>query len=156
MAEYNQTATFTRPNDTTAYTANDLVANSTTANLVVPMQFQIPTPGVRLNRAILTLNSSTNTNAKFRVHMYGSSPTAANGDNGAWSTTASTYLGDFDIDCTVRAFTDTTTGIAFVDSTATPINFNSGIIYVLLEATAAYTPTANEVFTLRLIGESAT
>jgi hypothetical protein len=95
-------------------------------------------------------NGTTATNANFHVRLYQSSPTCANGDNGAWSTNLSGYLGKID-PAIMEAFTD---GSAIVDSLSesADVHFISGgTIYGLLVADAAYTPAANEVFTITLI-----
>lgn len=144
---------FTRPNDTTPYASGDLVANSVTAGSVVPITItaslandgKVAIPRVRLKKSGTSL-----TNASFRVHLYKSSPTCTNGDNGAWLTTESTYIGAFDITMD-RAFSDAAKG------TGAPLigNFlvaemavGTMTIFALIEARAAYTPVAQEVFTL--------
>lgn len=154
------TATFTRPADTTAYTANDLVANSVTAGSVVPMTFNFPgANGFKLWRVSVSANSATNTNAKFKLHLYTSSTiTCANGDNGAWSTTNSGYIDNVAIDCTTSSFTDNLTGWGTYVNTSVQVPLLTALtshkIYGLLQATAAYTPTSGEVFTVTLLGES--
>jgi hypothetical protein len=142
MSRNIASARFTRPSDTTAYASGDLVANSTTAGSVAAMQIAV-TPGLRQLRRVRIHTSSTNvTNAAFRVHFYGSAPTAANGDNAAWSTSAAAnYFGSVDVTVD-KAFTDGAAGQA-----TTEINFGSaGILYALIEARGAYTPTSAGVF----------
>lgn len=148
------TATFTRPNDTTAYASGDIVANSTTAGSVVPMSFVFPTgygKGVHIIAARLQKSSTNATNAGFLLNLYNSSPTPANGDNGAYSTTVSDYLGQINYS-TMRAFSD---DAAIVDdlSQTQVIHFHldGNTIYGLLETDAAYTPAAQEVFTVTLV-----
>src|SRR5436305_14342879 len=114
MQVWNPSASFTRPNDTTAYASGDLVANSTTAGSVAPLAFPLGNSyGVgqfRMVRARLTKSGTGVTNASFRVHLYGAQPTPANGDNGAWSTDqAANWLGNIDI-TSLLAFTDGATG----------------------------------------------
>lgn len=160
MQIFDTSTTFTRPADTTAYTANDLVANSTTAGSVVPMTFNI-TGGrnARIWRAYIQFNSATVTNAKFNLHLYLSSPTCTNGDNGAWLTTNSGYQGFIAVDATGQTFSDNTRGYGVYvnNSVFAPMYVQGGFnqqIFGLLQATAAYTPTSAEVFTVGLIGES--
>ena len=152
-------ASFTRPNDTTAYAANDLVANSTTAGSVVPMSFIAPRgAGKAFNvRGIKIQKSGTTpTNGNFHLRLYGSSPTCTNGDNGAWLTTLSDYIGKVE-SVIVEAFSN---GCAVVDSLSesADVHFRmpneSSVIYGLLVADAAYTPAANEVFTVTLFMEA--
>lgn len=148
-------ASFTRPNDTTAYASGDLVANSTTAGSVTPMSFASWTSGQAqtiILRVRITKSGTTATNANFRLHLYEASPTCANGDNGAWSTDkALNYLGNIDV-ASMLAFTDGCTGLGSAAAGAElRLRLASGgTIYGLLEARAAYTPAAQEVFTVKI------
>jgi hypothetical protein len=139
--------TFTRPADTTAYASGDLVANSTTAGSVVPLAFtasQVANSSHQVRRVRIVKSGTSVTNASFRLHLYNASPTPANGDNGAWSTSqAANYLGAIDVTVD-KAFTDGAAGQA-----TTEINAR-GTVYGLLEARGAYTPASAETFTVRL------
>jgi hypothetical protein len=141
MSRNNVSARFTRPSDTTAYASGDLVANSTTAGSVAAMSFPV-SAGARQIRRVRIHTSSTNvTNAAFRVHFYGATVTAANGDNGAWSTSgAASYLGSVDVTVD-KAFTDGAFGSATGE-----INCGGPNLYALIEARGAYTPTSAGVF----------
>lgn len=160
MATTNPSATFTRPNNTTAYASGQLVANSTTAGSVTPLQFNlgysIITAPVRCKRARMQKSGTTATLSTFRLHLYGSSPTCANGDGGNWSTDSSAnYLGYFDMTqqgTTLLAFTDGCSGWgAFAAGGELNLKLGSGkTIYGLIEARAAYVPAANETFTVTL------
>jgi hypothetical protein len=151
----NPTVSFTRPGDTTAYASGDLVANSTTAGSVVAPVLGIGTSAVttgqqfRIDRIKLAKSTVTTTNAAFRVHLYRTAPTVANGDNGAFSTSGTAnYLNSFDITIT-QAFTDGAAG--FVATGANAIVLDSGAtIVALVEARGAYAPGNAEVFTLTL------
>ena len=156
MQIWNLSASFTRPNDTTAYASGDLVANSTTAGSVVPLSFALggnSMPGAtRITRARLRKSGTTATNASFRAHLYAASPIVANGDNGAWSTDqAANYLGAIDI-ASMKAFTDGCCDVGAAPAGAEMlVRLPAGAtLYALLEARAAYTPAANEAFTLTL------
>lgn len=144
---------FTRPSDTTQYTAGDLVANSTTAASVTPLSWA--TTGSRpfyIPRVRLQKSATSVTSASFRLHLFDSAPTVATtGDNGAIPTdvTAVTkWLGSFS-GTMVASFADG----AAVDLLPTPSfltrNYigDPGTLYGLLEATATYTPASAEVFT---------
>jgi hypothetical protein len=144
---------FARPADTTAYASGDLVANSTTAGSVAPVELVVArkSAGICALKRVQILKSGTGvTNAAFRVHFYKSEPTAANGDNGAWSTTASGYIGSLDVTVD-KAFSDGATG-AGAATAGQEIAFqtaaNSKSIYALVEARGAYTPASAETFTL--------
>lgn len=146
---------FTRPADTTAYASGDLIANSTTAGSVVPLQFTVARVAAgsgMIRRCRLRVSSTVLTNASFRLHLYTASPTPSNGDNGAWLTDkALNYIGAFDITLD-KAFTDGASGNG-TPNIGSEINFAlaSGlIVYGLLEARAAYTPTSAETFDVAL------
>lgn len=148
-------ANFTRPADTTAYASGDLVANSTTAGSVTPMQFTVARVAAgsgMIRRARLRKSGTSVTSASFRLHLYRASPTPANGDNAAWSTDqVANYLGSIDVTCD-RAFTDGASGNG-VPNTGSEINFklSSGqVVYGLCEARAAYTPASGETLTWEL------
>lgn len=152
----NPSANFTRPADTTAYAAGDLVANSTTAGSVTPMSLTVmSTPGGQsfIRRATLRKSTTTSTSAAFRVHLFSSAPTVTNGDNGAISIAGvANYLGTFNFGSMLGVFSD---GIAAqgVPSTGAEIALKlaSGTtVYALVEALAAYAPGNAEVFTLSL------
>jgi hypothetical protein len=149
------TASFTRPNDTTAYASGDLVANSTTAGSVTPLTFTNiarPMHGSGLIRSCSIRKTGTSTtNASFRVHFFSASPTVSNGDNGALTGNLfATYLGGCDVTID-RAFADGSFGKG-LPVIGTEVEFELGkgntTLYALLEARAAYTPTAQEVFTV--------
>ena len=150
------TATFTRPADTNVYASGDLVSNNTVAGSVVPLSFPVGKPVFPIRRVKIKKSGTVVTSAQFRLHLYTSSPTSANGDNGVWSTTESGYLGFVDVTID-KAFSDGAAGHG-APSLGQEINANvNGIaqtgaftIYGLLEARAAYTPTSGEIFTVSL------
>jgi len=154
-------ASFTRPADTTAYTASDLVANDTTAADVVAMAFRIARGGGSgvIWRARLISDTDAPTNKTVRLHLWSSDPVATaptNGDNGAMQIAAgieADYLGSIAIDLSttngdVHASGNVGSGVPLG---TTGILFDLGsadaVIYGLLEATGAFTPASGEVFT---------
>jgi hypothetical protein len=151
-------AVFTRPNNTTAYSSGQTVADSTTAGSCHPLIFLIPTANFKLQRVGMVKSGSGNTNAQFRLHLYSNAPTLANGDGATWSTTQSAYLGDIDVDMSIRAFTDNAQGFGLFATSDVPaylaLNPSTLTIYGVLEARGAYTPLANEIFTVTLYGET--
>lgn len=159
MQVVQQSASFTRPANTTQYTSGDLVANHATAGSVVPMLFPVNGRGFKIWRATLLRSSTTVTDAQFRLHLYKDSPTVANGDNAAWSTSASGYQGFIDIDGQAPAFTDDSIGHGVYLSNAVfapmfVVTDADRKLYGLLEARDTYTPTSAEVFTVTLLGEA--
>ncbi len=151
----NPSANFTRPADTTAYAVGDLVANNTTAGSVTPMSFTAASVSGGTFSALkvrLKKTGTSITNAAFKLHLYTTSPTVTNGDNGAFlSNQAATWLGSFDI-TSMTVFSDGAAGngVATVGSAISVILASGQIIYGLLEARGAYTPISGEVFTVIL------
>jgi len=153
-------ANFTRPNDTTAYASGDLIADSTTAGSVTPMTFSVPYgQGLKVWRAGILKSGATATNASFRLHLYKDSPTVTNGDNGAWLSIVAGYQGFIDIVSSGQTFSDDNAGFGVYVNNSVFAPMLSLLdkdrkLYGLLEARAAYTPAAQEVFTVTLIGEA--
>ncbi len=154
------TNTITRPGDTTQYASGDLVANSTTAGSVTPFSVVIPGGrGFKLFRVSLLRSDPLVTSATFRVHFYNDSPTVANGDNAAWSSSSSGYQGYVDIAAPGTAFTNTgiSSGVYVNNSVFAPMYIALDLdqtLYALLEARGTYTPTNAGTFQLELLGEA--
>lgn len=148
---------FSRPADITAYADGDLVANSTTAGSVTPLKFSMNGLGRSgiVRRARISKTSNTATAATFSLHLFDSEPTVANGDNSAFSvaTNLDSWLGKIAVDMSSAAEAGASTVITQV-SAAVAIGvskpISGGIIYGLVEAGGAYTPTSGETFTVRL------
>lgn len=156
-------ATITRPADTSAYASGDLVANNTTASLVVPLIFtgfhRFSSGGTGLLRGCsVSFNDTVTTNAQFRVHWWtrktpglpNEYPTFANGDNGAFSANeVAQYLGRVDVTVD-QAFTDGAWGAGLpLIGTERPFDLGGGNkLIAAIEARAAYTPTSGEIFTV--------
>lgn len=149
-------ATFVRPNDTTPYTAKDAVANSTSAPTVITFAnagAAIQKAGL-LRGAKLTCDVATITNGSFRLHLYSKAPSVISNDNSAMSmpfADAPQYLGF--VDFTLKNEGGTLAYDA-VGGLALPVFSDGDDIYGLLEATAAYTPGAQENFRIELLLEA--
>lgn len=147
-------ASFTRPADVTAYAANDLVANSTTAGSVTPMEFaadQVAGNGI-VRRATLHKSTATATLASFTLHLFTVAPVVTNGDNGAFAvSTAENYVGTVAIDMATGALAGTNSLWKDSAAVAWPIRVpGNGKLYGLLAASAGYTPASAEVFKVTL------
>jgi hypothetical protein len=163
-AEY----TFTRPNDTTAYAANDQVNNSTTAASVVPMSWTdaIPftggvVPPYRFIGAKIRKTGLGVVNPSFRLHLYSAIPTiATTGDNASFNlvtgranwlaTLSATHLVPHADGCVAHAVPSENGAYPIWQAGGGTARFT---VYGMLEAAAAYTPTAQEVFGVRLLIE---
>lgn len=153
FAEVISANAFTRPNDTNVYAAGDLIANSTTAGSVTPISLPLAVRAAggvtRIERIRLRKTGTTTTNAQFRVHLFSSSPTVANGDNGAFSpSSVANWIGSFDV-VVDRAGVDGAIGAGVpVSGSSVTATIPAGTtLFALLEARAAYTPAAQEQFT---------
>lgn len=170
LKPFRATATLTRPADTAAYAAGDLIAVSTTAASVTPLSFTVGRfdGATLINAAVLihTVRVIARAGAptiRPRVRAYGAAPFSAGGypaDNAALTgaTGALTaealaleqVLGD------VSAWAQTSANAAFADIALTaPIPMvadGEGKIYALLEALNAGTPTSALRYDLVLRG----
>lgn len=157
-------ATFTRPADTTAYAAGDLVANSTTAGSVIPLSFTnaVRTAGdcLRIERVRVEKSGASLTNAAFRLHLFESSPTPTVGDNGVFNNAGAlatnnvlNHAGTFPVTMSWSG-SDGAMGIGVPTTGAgATVSPTSGTtIFGLLEVTGAYTPASGEVFYVAIEG----
>lgn len=145
-------ATFTRPNDTTAYAVGDLVANSTTAGSVTPLSINWGgSLSGSIRRLILRTSNATITNGNFHLWLYAADPTGqnTNGDNGAIAgVSPTTYklitvapISLYGSMSGVGGYGESTYERGLVNAPQT--------IYAFLEARAPYTPAAQEVFSFQ-------
>lgn len=154
-------ASFTRPNDTSAYAVGDLVANSTTAGSVVALSWaNFSTSGSFYPVAVLLRKSGTSTtNAQFRVHLYSVAPTVATtGDNGVYATNVAgnaNWIGSYDGTMAAGHSDGCSVTCVPTEGVIDPGDLGQNpTVYALIEARGAYTPSANEVFTAVLITEN--
>lgn len=148
----------TRPANTTAYAAYQLLANSTTVGSVTPATIaaakgtNLATTAVRCRlqkSGVAASGAGSVANAYFRIHFYNVLPTVTNGDGAAWLSTLTGWVGAFDI---TQMFlgSDNSAGIGIPVQGSTmafsPVNGTSNLYY-LIEVMAAYTPGSAEVFT---------
>lgn len=153
-------SSFTRPNDTTQYAAGDLVANNTVSSSVTPLSFTLfsvrTQHPAKIKRVRIDKSTSVTASATFAVHFYEASPAqGTSGDNSAILPSArDKYLGSVSGISVANRFGDGAAGYGSLAAGAEINvhydNLTSGIIYGLIEATAAYTPGAQEVFKVRV------
>lgn len=160
MAAKSASASITRPDNTDAYTANDVISNSTSAPTVMTFSNVLPTDynsasgsgftilGVRLR---IDANAVPSGMAGFRLHLYNAAPTAIN-DNAAFnlpSADRSKYLGyitistPVDIGDTLWAEDD---NVNFSGALAS----GSTSLYGILETLGAFTPSSQTVKTITI------
>jgi hypothetical protein len=147
---------FTTPSGTTAYASGQLIANSGTAGSITPLQFAVcraPASTGMIRRARIKTADTGFAGATLRLHLYKSSPTAANGDHGTFSSTESEWLDDIDV-ILDHAFSDPMEKGVGVPTHGSEINYDcaagSQVIYGLLEARTAATPQGAKAFSITL------
>lgn len=151
-------ATYTRPSDTTAYTAKDAISNSTSSPAVLTfagMGRVNAGTGYVVKGRLLT--SQTTNTARYRLHLYKTSPTALN-DNAA---------------CTAPLYADDAKWVGAIDFPAAQTEGSGGTaawsiwndrlhfkcdtsdtnLYGILEALDAFTPANAQTYTITLSAE---
>jgi hypothetical protein len=155
-------ASFSRPADTAAYAIGDALLDSTvaatvnanvTAGTAGIMQLHVARSTDKtgmVRRLRLKTNDAAFAGATIRVHLYKDRPTVTNGDNGAFLTTESNYLGYADI-VLDRHFSDAEKGFG-TPAIGNEWNFDpssgTDYIYAILETRTAVTPGSAKVWTL--------
>lgn len=149
-------ASFTTPAGTTAYSTGDLIANSATAGSVTPLDFagacRVAGGTGLIRRARLKTPDTGFASGSVILYLYKGSPTVTNGDNGAWLSTESNYIGSIPITLD-KHFSDAEKGIG-VPASGSEINFDCGTgstdIYGLEVAAGAITPQGAKLHTVVL------
>jgi hypothetical protein len=148
-------ATITRPADTTAYTAGDLIASSTTAGSVSYGALTVASSAGSfiITRARLISNHTTGLDQiQLRARLWLGAPTVTNGDNGAFAITTggTTEIGRFEF--TMEQFSDGACGFAvpYIGSEIRRKLASGTDINWTLEAVDGFTPQSGKTFTLEL------
>lgn len=151
MAGHTAQTTITRPADTTAYTAGDVVGATAAA-------IKFTNIGDALGHIIITdadlridVSSVPAGMTTFRLHLYNVTPPSALADNAAWDLPAgdrAAYLGYIDFDTPVDLGST-----LFVSMTAINKKLKLGLtssIFGYLVTTAGWTPSSASVKSIRL------
>lgn len=150
------TATFTRPADTTAYAASDVVCNSTSSPAVITFTNIAKEAGGNgyIMSARLNKSTTTTTNANFRLYLYTVAPTPI-ADNAAFTllyANRASRIGWIDFSSMNTEGTGSDSANAYV--TAAGVKFtcaaDSRNLYGVLVAKAAYAPGNAEQFFIEL------
>lgn len=151
----------TRPADTTAYAANDLVGANTSVSdtNVIEIEDAVAAVGqaLRVERVRLAKSTNVTTNAQFRLHFFESRPTLGVGDNGALGALTALavdsmryYAGYVDVtinragDATADGAVGVAVPVVGTGLTVAPVDGTS--IFLVIQALAAYTPGSAEKF----------
>ena len=150
---YRTTATITRPSNTTAYTAGDVVGD-TGGSAIISLTAAGPTAGFVIIQSIsLVFSDSTVPSGMgaFRVHLYSASPTAI-ADNAAFDLTSGerdTYMGYVDLpapqDLGSSIYTQTDYPGRLIKLAAA-----STTLFAELETRGAYTPVSASTVSIRV------
>jgi len=147
---------FTRPAGTLTYASGQLVANSATAGSVVPLSWataaRVSGGNFYIRRVRMTLSSKSITLTSFRIHFYTVTPTIANGDGAAWSTTLANYVCKMDVPvASWEAGTDVSIGFGLPtsgDGNECNVVASTQTLLALVEACFAYAAAATETITV--------
>ena len=154
MSVIIHSVTFTRPANTTAYAAGDLVANSATAEDVVPLVFGTGAGNevFRTVRGARVRKSSTGANGNsWTLNLFSAEPDVTSGDNAALAVADGRvrFIGKMS-GTTGEVWTDGTTHLLAPSPNAQIPVITAGKIYGLLQVDAAYAPASGESFTVQL------
>jgi hypothetical protein len=148
---YRSTVSITRPSDTTAYTAGDVIGTNSSA--IHTLSGIGPSGGFVMVQSVALFIANTSVPAgmgAFRVHLYNSSPTAI-ADNAAFDLVSgdrSAYVGFVDLatpqDLGSTIYTQT-------DYAGRLVKLASGStsLFAQIETRNAYTPSSGAVYELR-------
>jgi hypothetical protein len=152
-AGFRSTVTITRPSNTTAYTAGDVVGD-TGGSAILTLSSIGPSGGyILLQSAALIFSDSSVPSgmASFRVHLYNASPTAI-ADNAAFDLVSgerANYMGFFDIPAPVD-FGSTLYAQTDYIGRMVKMATSSTTLYAEIETKGAYTPVSASTIELRL------
>jgi hypothetical protein len=151
------TATITRPADTTAYAANDVIAALTTAATPITFTNSVASNGIGyLVGAKLTRTNTVSQLLRFRLYLYATQPTGQN-DNAAFLLNFSERLGRTYIDFTAWQFpagSDSQESMSFIGASIPLVIPTGTTVWGILVALDSFTPIASEQFAIELMVES--
>ena len=148
----NPTGTLTRPANTTAYAASQLIASSTTAGSIVVPSFAIANAagGAIIPRVRLSTNATTGWGTTLTLNLWTSAPTYTNGDGGTYAvaTGGASHVAQFN--CILTQYGDAAQGECQITvNNFAILKLASGTaVYWDLQTTAAATPISGQTFTV--------
>lgn len=156
---------FTRPANTDAYTAGDVVSNSTSASTLLEFAnfFRPNSDGLIRGGYIIAARLTTNKKSispRFRVHLFNASNPTRSADNAAHQekyADISKRLGYFDLDAMLTPADTTNSDMSRAINMylRVPVRPASGSrsLFVLLETLDGFTPDSGQKFMLTLTGD---
>jgi len=145
-------AEFTRPNNTTAYAAGDVVGATAAAITFGSSSYPLPGGPVTIRAAELRIGASAVPSGMsfFTLHLYSVTPPSALADNAAFNLPSgdrASYLGSFVIGTPVD-LGDTL--YVRADSLNVDIDLAGSMLFGYLVTAAAWTPAAETTFSVKL------
>jgi hypothetical protein len=150
----NPTSTLTRPANTTAYAANQLIASSTTAASVVVPSFAIAISAGGAINARLRLRTNAMSGwggVNLSINLWSAAPTYTNGDGGAYApaTGSAAWLANFLIPSLQQVGDGAIGSGSLTSANEMAIKLGSGtLIFWDLQILSAATPVSGQTFTL--------
>lgn len=143
----------TRPNDTTAYGAGDVIGSATGSSAALEFQNIAPSAGsVLITSAALTINAAAviSGETSYALAIYSATPPSASGDNAAWDVPAGDrayFLGKIDLGTPVDLGS---TLYVRSDIINMHVDVESSSLFAYLITNGAHTPTASRVYKIDL------
>lgn len=155
MALFTQTASVTRPANTSSYSAGATINTSSAGSQGGVLSLAFPFPSIKVWSVSLTRGTSGG--GQYRAHFFSAPPTVGSGDTTSLSITsftAGTYLGNIAIDMST-SFSSSATAWS---NSSTPVAMNlsyasSNTLYVVLAASSTIAGSSTEKFTLTVTAE---
>jgi hypothetical protein len=150
---YRTTATITRPSNTTAYTAGDVVGD-TGGSAVISLTAAGPTAGFVLVQSVSLVFSDSvvpSGMGAFRVHLFSTSPTAI-ADNAPFDLTSGerdTYMGYIDLPAPQDLGSTIYTQVDY-PGRLIKLAAASTTLFVEIETRGAYTPVSASTVSIRM------
>jgi len=145
--------TITRPNDTSAYTANDVIGAATGSTAAVEFKNMGPTGArIMITSTQLEIDATAviSGETSYRLHLYNITPPSASGDNAAWDLPAgdrASYLGFLELGTPVDLGSTLYVEQNIVNKQT---SLSTQSLWGYLVTIGAYTPTAQRVHKITL------
>jgi hypothetical protein len=152
------TSTITRPNNATAYAANQVVGTAVASYLTFTNLCRDSLSVTTITKAVILNNSNVTVNADFTLYLSQAFVTAATVDQTIWPMIYADFLvssGIINFPTFVSGGAGSTAAICEIDGLNVPIqsSASSPTIYGVLVANKAYIPTALEQISVILYGQ---
>lgn len=150
---YRVTTNFTRPNDTNAYAVGDAVTNSTSAPAVFQLDFGAigaeAAQGMEVRKLAVVSSAKQATLPLLNVFLSNATFTATNDNSALDIADATMEAGGSWFSCDAQNYTASNSRCAYIGCPAPMVLAAADTkLYGAIQAANAYTPVANEKFTI--------